>query len=349
MLKEPLRVIEGQYFQDLMAQPEALEATFAWLSDHGRWRTVNAFLSARRWKRIVLTGMGSSFHSLHPLNLTLIEAGFTPILMETSELIHHGRALFDEQTLIVAVSQSGRSAETLRLLEVNKVAPLLAVTNTQDSPLANSSHCALLSQAGIEATVSCKTYVSGLLMLQWLGAIAAGRPEAETTRVLGRAAALVDQYLKNWREHSEALAEKLRGARHLFLAGRGDSLAAVGTGALIIKESAHCHAEGMSSAAFRHGPMEMLQKHMRTVVFSGGGQTRELNRHLIRDLTGKGGLCDEIGDESTYEPFRLPSVDVHLQPLVEILPIQMMTLALAALSGREAGRFEYATKITATE
>ena len=191
--------------------------------------------------------------------------------------------------------------------------------------------------------------MSGLLALQWLGSIVAGRSQAETMRVLGRAAGLVDEYLKNWREHSEAIAEKLIGMRHLFLAGRGDSLAAVGTGALIIKESAHCHAEGMSSAAFRHGPMEMLQKHMRTVVFSGSGPTRELNRHLIRDLAEKGGLCDEIGDESTYAPFRLPSVDAQLRPLVEILPIQMMTLALAALSGREAGRFEHATKITATE
>jgi glucosamine--fructose-6-phosphate aminotransferase (isomerizing) len=344
-----MRVIKGPYLQDLLSQPKALEATHAWLAERGRWSVVSEFLSAHRARRIVLTGMGSSFHSLHPLNIALIDAGFTPILMETSELIHYGRALIDEQTLIIAVSQSGRSAETLRLIEVSKHASLLAVTNTQDSPLAHASRCALISQAGPEATVSCKTYVTGLMILQWLGAIVAGRSEADTVQMLRQAASCLDEYLNHWREHCEALADKLRGTRHLFLAGRGDSLAAVGTGALIIKESAHCHAEGMSSAAFRHGPMEMLQPHMRTVVFSGAVPTRELNRQLLRDLTEKGGVCDEIGEEATYAPFRLPNVDAQLRPLLEILPIQMMTLALAALASREAGRFEHATKITATE
>lgn len=349
MIEESLRVIKGPYFRDLLSQPKALTATFEWLAERGRWSAVSEFLSAHRARRIVLTGMGSSFHSLHPLNIALINAGVSPVLMETSELIHYGRALIDEQTLIIAVSQSGRSAETLRLIEVGKYAPLLAVTNTHDSPLAQASRCALVSQAGPEATVSCKTYVTGLMMLQWLGAIAGGRSEADTMRVLGQAASCFDDYLNDWQEHCEALAEKLRGIRHLFLAGRGDSLAAVGTGALIIKESAHCHAEGMSSAAFRHGPMEMLQPHMRTVVFSGAAPTRELNRQLLRDLTEKGGACDEIGEEAAYAPFRLRNVEAQLRPLVEILPIQMMTLALAALASREAGRFEHATKITATE
>ena len=348
-MKQSMQVIEGPYFQDLMSQPKALDATFAWLAESGRWGAVSAFLSEHRARRMVLTGMGSSFHSLHPLNIALINAGFTPVLMETSELIHYGRALIEERTPIIAVSQSGRSAEILRLIEVSRPAPLLAVTNTQDSPLAHASRCALVGQAGPEATVSCKTYVTGLMTLQWLGAIAAGRPEADTMRVLSRAASYAGEYLSHWHEHCEALAEKLHAIRHLFLAGRGDSLAAVGTGALIIKESAHCHAEGMSSAAFRHGPMEMLQAHMRTVVFSGAAPTRELNWQLLRDLAEKGGACDEIGEEATYAPFRLPNVEALLRPLVEILPIQMMTLALAALASREAGRFEHATKITATE
>ena len=65
------------------------------------------------------------------------------------------------------------------------------------------------------------------------------------------------------------LADKLRGMRHLFLTGRGSSLSAVGTGALIIKEAARVHAEGMSSAAFRHGPIEMLRPDMLIAVYQG--------------------------------------------------------------------------------
>lgn len=348
-MKESPPVIRGPYFQDLQSQPKALEATCGWLAERGRWSAASAFLDAHRASRIVLTGMGSSFHVLHPLNLAMIEAGFAPVMMETSELIHYGRALIDDKTLVIAVSQSGRSAETLRLIEARKGAAMLAVTNTLDSPLARVSDFALVSQAGPEATVSCKTYVTALMMLHWLAAIASGRTEAETLRSLAPAAALFKDYLVHWRRHCDVLADRLRPIRHLFLAGRGSSLAAVGTGALIIKEAARCHAEGMSSAAFRHGPMEMLQQQMCTVVFSGAQPTRDLNRQLLHDLKSKGGACEEISEESACAPLRIPNVEPHLLPLVEILPVQMMTLALAALASREAGRFEHATKITATE
>ena len=344
-----LPIIEGQYFGDLMAQPAALDATLAWLREAGRWEKVQRRVRARHWKRIVLTGMGSSYHTLQPLYWSLIAGGFNPVMMETSELIHYGMALCDEHTLIVAVSQSGASAETVRLLERQRSSPILGVTNTADSPLARRADLVLLVQAGAEFSVSCKTYVGGMLCLQWLAAMFADADEAQTLQRLEPAAQLARQYLKDWRAHVEALAGPLRGIRHLFLAGRGDSLAAVSTGALIIKESAHFHAEGMSSAALRHGPLEMLQADMLTVVFDGDERTRALNRQLAAELVGRGRHCLEIGGESAFAALRLPECDALLRPIVEILPVQMMSLVLASLAGREAGRFEHTSKITDTE
>jgi glucosamine--fructose-6-phosphate aminotransferase (isomerizing) len=344
-----LPIIEGQYFHDLMAQPAALDATLAWLRDGGRWEQVQRQLRSRPWKRIMLTGMGSSYHTLQPLYWSLIAGGFNPVMMETSELIHYGLPLCDEHTLIVAVSQSGASAETVRLLELQRRAPVLGVTNTVDSPLARRASLCLLVQAGAEFSVSCKTYVGGLLCLQWLAAIFADAEEAQTLQRIGPAAELARQYLRGWRAHADALAGPLRGIRHLFLAGRGDSLAAVSTGALIVKESAHFHAEGMSSAALRHGPLEMLRADMLTVVFNGDPRTRALNRQLAAELIAKGRHCLEIGSESTFTPLRLPECDAVLRPILEILPVQMMSLVFAALVGREAGRFEHTSKITDSE
>ncbi len=91
----------------------------------------------------------------------------------------------------------------------------------------------------------------------------------ERFRELEAAPAAVDEYLKDWRAHAGEFVELLQGTEHLFLVGRGPSLAAAQTGALIIKESDHYHAEGMSSAAFRHGPFEMLQPGMLVGVFLG--------------------------------------------------------------------------------
>ena len=345
----PLQVIEGPYFRDVMAQPQALRSTLEWLSAAGRWQQTHEFLAARPWKRIVLTGMGSSYHTFHPLNLALIEAGHSPVMMETSELIYYGLGLCDEQTLIIAASQSGASAETVRLLELNRRAAVLGVTNTAGSPLANGAGLALLIQAGPEYSVSCKTYVGGMLVLQWLAAIFSGQQERRALARLGAAADLVGQYLQGWQLKSESLAGRLRGMRHLFLTGRGPSMSAVGTGALIMKEATRLHAEGMSSAAFRHGPMEMLHKDMWVGVFSGDERTQDLNHRLARDLAASGGHCDEIGGVAALQAFRLPDCEPLLRPILEILPVQMMTLALAGLAGLEAGYFERASKVTDTE
>jgi glucosamine--fructose-6-phosphate aminotransferase (isomerizing) len=137
--------------------------------------------------------------------------------------------------------------------------------------------------------------------------------------------------------------------QHLFLTGRGSSLSAVGTGALIIKEATRVHAEGMSSAAFRHGPIEMLRADMLIVVYRGDSRTQDLNHRLARDLLARGAHCIEVGSEATLAALRLAECAAPLRPILEILPMQMMTLALAALAGREAGYFEQATKITGTE
>jgi glucosamine--fructose-6-phosphate aminotransferase (isomerizing) len=349
VLNTALKIVEGRYFTDLMDQPRALDSTCLWLKENGMWEQVRRFVKSREWKRIVITGMGSSYHTLHPLNLSLMGSGFNPIMIETSELIHYGLSLCDEDTLIVAVSQSGRSAEILRLLELNQRAPILAVTNTAGSPLAQAAKLAILIQAGPESSVSCNTYAAGLLALQWLACVFAGRLEHETVRQFSGAGRSVEEYLRHWRQHTLAIADRLHGVSHVFLTGRGCSLAAVGTGALIVKESARYHAEGMSSAAFRHGPIEMLRSDMFTAVFDGEEQTRELNRRLARELTARGQHCESIGEMAMFAPFRIPESNALVRPIVEILPVQMMSLALAGLSQREAGAFEHATKITDRE
>ena len=109
---------------------------------HGRARRRSraACATASR-RRVVLTGMGSSHLGLVPLHLRLVEAGLLPLTVESSELLHYQRALLDDGTLLVLVSQSGRSAEILRLLEAvrGRDVATLAVTNTAASPLAREA------------------------------------------------------------------------------------------------------------------------------------------------------------------------------------------------------------------
>jgi len=349
-MPEDLAMIEGEYLRDLLHQPQALEDTLAVLETSKPLQTIAARLNQGKFQRVVLTGMGSSFHALHPLNLELISHGFTALMVETSELVHYKNRFFDPKTLIVAVSQSGRSAEMVRLVQTNhKSCTVVAVTNTPDSPLAKHASAAVFTQAGTEFSVSCKTYVTALMALQWLGDLLCERDLRRTHRELKQAAPAVAAYLANWKDCVDTLAQLLKSTRHLFLVGRGASLATVGTGALIVKESDHFHAEGMSSAAFRHGPFEMLGSEIFVLVFAGDAKTRDLNQRLLCDIRQQEGRAELVDKDASLPCCRIAEHGPSLRQILEILPVEMITLALALQAGREPGRFELASKVTTTE
>jgi len=343
-------VIEGEYLRDILDQPRALDETLAGLEVSKTLHQLAVRLQKGKFKTVVLTGMGSSFHALHPLHIELINYGLTAMMVETSELLYYRNRLFDPKTLIVAVSQSGQSVEIVRLLEINRgKSSVIAITNTPHSPLAERADATILTQAGKEFSVSCKTYVTALMALQWLGDVVCERDLRRTRQELKAACPAVGDYLTDWKTHVQDLAQMLRGIRHLFLVGRGSSLAAVGTGALIVKESDHFHAEGMSSAAFRHGPFEMLSDETFVFVFSGEHKTRNLNQRLFEDVRRQQGRAELVGEGAASPSCALPTAPRSILPVLEMLPVQMVTLALAAQVGREPGRFELASKVTTKE
>ncbi|MBI1739653.1 MAG: SIS domain-containing protein [Candidatus Koribacter versatilis] len=347
---EDLAVIEGEYLRDILHQPQALENTLAGLEPSKPLQDLAARLNKGRFHRVVLTGMGASFHALHPLNLELISHGFTALMVETSELVHYKSQFFDPKTLIVAVSQSGQSAEMVRLVQTNhKRGAVIAITNTPGSPLARHADAAVLTQAGNEFSVSCKTYVTALMALKWLGDVLCERDLRRTRQELKHACPAAAAYLADWKACVRTLAALLKDIRHLFLVGRGASLATVGTGALIVKESDHFHAEGMSSAAFRHGPFEMLSKETFVLVFAGDTKTRDLNQRLLSDILQEEGRAELVDRDAPSPSCRLGEHTPAIRQILEILPVQMITLALAAQAGREPGRFVLATKVTTTE
>jgi glucosamine--fructose-6-phosphate aminotransferase (isomerizing) len=345
-----MTVIEGDYLRDILDQPRALAATERGLEVTPALAAVAGRLARGGYARVVLTGMGSSLHALHPLYLDLIGHRVPAVMAETSELVADQARRLDPPALVVAVSQSGASAETVRLLGLLPAGTdVIGVTNTADSPLAARSTAAVVTRAGPEATVSCKTYLAGLMALSWTGAVLTGA-DPDAARADWKAAApAAARYLETWRETVAALADELRGVRSLFLAGRGASLAAAGTGGLTLKESARVHAEGMSAPAFRHGPLEMLADDVFVGVFLGNPRAAGLNRRLFADVVAAGGRAALIADGGPGDPFAHPAVPDRVRPAAEMLPVQMISLALAALRGREAGRFERASKVTTTE
>ena len=340
---------ECSYLKDLLEQPEAVARTIAGLEEQDALAAFAKGLRDGRWRRVVLTGMGSSYWACHPLYLRLLGAGLTPVLVETSELIHFESDWLRPDTLVVAVSQSGRSVETVRLLEMARgTADVVGITNTADSPLARLSAAALLTRAGEEMTVACKTYAATFIALEWLGDLLCGGTTAELKTQTGPALEAMRRYLGQWPAHVDELLRTLDGVQDIFVVGRGTALAAAGMCGLILKESTHYHAEGMSAAAFRHGPFEMLSGAVFVAILEGDDRSSALSWKLAADVREAGGRAAVVSPEAEGA-FRIPTSGGRVRPLVEILPIEMLTLALAAAKGREPGRFERITKVTGVE
>ena len=337
------------YINDILAQPQALRDTLAALSEPpASLTTIASNLKANRFQRIVLTGMGGSFAALHPLWQMLAQAGHSPLMVETSELIYSAPALLQPDTLLIIVSQSGRSAEIVRVLDMANGATVLAITNTAGSPLAQRAQCALVTQAGEESNVSCKTYVCALAALALCGAALGQGDWAAVHAQLAQCIGFIDFYVSQVDGISNLMAERVT-SNSLVLCGRGSSLAAAMCGGLIIKEAAKFHSEGMGSAAFRHGPLELATTGLCVFVLEGTPDVASLNTRLVRDVNTAGGHGYLIGPNADDAAFRLPQMPAVAMTIIEILPAQMLSVGIARLKGIEPGMFIVNTKVTATE
>ncbi len=338
------------YIQDILAQPQALAVTLQQLpAAVAEVRTLAARLQTGAFSRIVLTGMGGSLAALYPLWYRLIQAGHAPHLIETSELLYDAAELITANTLLVIVSQSGRSAEIVRLIEQHPQATVLAVTNSADSPLAQAAAVTVLTAAGVESNVSCKTYVTALAALAMVSdALAPQVVQSAGWEELHGVVEIMNTYLTSWEERAGQLSQLLTG-EDVILCGRGSSLASVHYSALILKEAAKIHAQGLSAPQVRHGPLELAITPIQVLVYEGQGETAALNRRLVEDFSQAGGRAFLIGETSPHESLRLPSVPAVALPIIEILPPQLLSLGLAWRKQLEPGKFYVGSKITTVE
>ncbi|HZQ05648.1 MAG TPA: SIS domain-containing protein [Anaerolineae bacterium] len=341
----------GDYLDNILEQPDALRATVAGIADNAVPLSLGERVQSGAIRSIILTGMGASYYALQPLTLELVAHAIPAQRIETSELIYHAPRLLDPRNLVIAVSQSGQSVEILKLLEQTRAlrVPVLGVTNTPDSPLARDADYIVLTHAGTEFSVSCKTYIATLGALQRISALLTGQDTMRSRTGLTQAATAMETYLGRWEKNVATLRQELIGMEQLVLLGRGASLAAVGTGALILQEAAHFPAQAMSSAAMRHGPFEMIAPQLFALVFHGAPPTMELNRRLVSDIRAAGGHSFLVTESMDENVFSLPPVPPAMLPLLEILIPQMLSLALAERIGHTPGKFERISKVTTIE
>jgi glucosamine--fructose-6-phosphate aminotransferase (isomerizing) len=337
------------YIRDILSQPNTLRAAL----DHYSKSTL-ATIDFQDFDRIILSGMGSSYNAAYPALIELSKQSIPVQLVNAAELLHSLTGMIGTRSLLWLNSQSGRSAELVHLFERIKSTPparLLTFVNDLSSPMAQRADVCVPIHAGEESTVSTKTYTNMLAMNLLAAMQLTGADVDAMISDLRATADAMESYLADWESHVRELDSMLGDFSQLYIIGRGSSMSAVWNGSLNNKEAAKCSFEGMHAADFRHGPLEVVDKGFTALILSGPRQTSALNRALAQDILSYGGKV--IWLDSTLDaeiPAHLLKETSELtRPLVEILPMQMLTLVMAKRKGIDAGQFRHISKVTARE
>jgi glutamine---fructose-6-phosphate transaminase (isomerizing) len=309
---------------------------------------------------VVFTGMGSSYDACYPAVADLAEAGIPAMMIDSSELLHFRMNSIGPGSLVIAVSQSGESAEVVRLGQALADRPdrprIASVTNGLDSSLARLADIALDTSAGEETGPSTMTFAASLVVLAAVARTLRG-DRAETTveqiEIKAEGAARASEALLA----DEALADRLVGLFHNAIAavilGRGPARAAAEMGALTIKEAAALPVESLQAAQFRHGPLELAGPGLSALILATEAATEDLDLNLARQLVDSGCSVAIVTMERRTLPgaieVAIGSLDPCLAPAVSIVPSQLIAWRLATEKGREPGSYYRASKVTLDE
>ena len=304
---------------------------------------------------VVFTGMGSSLFAAYPAQAYLTEHGIRALVWETAELVHHHLKILRSDTLLVVVSQSGQTAEVLRLL--NSLPPkvrVIAVTNREASPLAKRGSLMLPLMAGDQTAVSTKTYTCSVAVLMYLAWAIAGQAPNSLTQEVMRAAEAQESLLDRREVLMPPIVEFFNRPPYAALMSRGPDLATAYQGALMLKEVARLAAEPISAAQFRHGPMEIINPAHRYILLAREGNTANLVLKLARDIGKANGRVVLFTDRPYEDPINVQVVRVDplrfgLGTLVDTVYLQLVAHDAALRAGLEPGKFEIAENVTREE
>jgi len=240
------------------------------------------------------------------------------------------------KTLLVAVSQSGETADVLEAYKIAKKRGVktVGVVNVAGSSIARSSDVVLPVNAGVEkAVASTKATTAQLAILTLLAYTLAGKL-AEGRQVLAEAGSQIDELLNpRYSEHLEKIARKIKNVESMYVIGKGADYPMALEAAIKLQEVSYIHAEGFAAGELKHGPLALITKGTPLVAFVPVGNYREEVLSNVSEVRARGGRIIGVSaknDGLFDEWIRVPDVG-DAQPIVNIIPIQLLAYHLAVL------------------
>jgi glucosamine--fructose-6-phosphate aminotransferase (isomerizing) len=318
-------------------------------------------------RKVLAIGCGTSYHSCLVGRYMIENIAKVPVDVDLASEIRYRDPIVDENTLAVAVSQSGETADTSEaLLEMKRRgARTLAITNVPKSKMARESDAVIYTHAGPEIGVaSTKAFTTQLIVFYllsiYLGRFA-GRLSDQEGRVFIRDAfrmpQLLDMALKLDEEIKELAMEFYHYKNFLYL-GRGINYPIALEGALKLKEVSYIHAEGYAAGEMKHGPIALVDESMPVVIIAprdGIIYKKVLgNLQEIRARRGKVILITS-GDESNGitsqidRLIRIPNSAYMLSPLIAVIPLQLFAYYIAVYKGTDVDQPRNLAKVVTVE
>ena len=309
--------------------------------------------------KVFVVACGTAFHAGLLAKYAIEHWCRIPVEVEVASEFRYRDPVLDRSTLVVAISQSGETADTLEAVRHarDQKARVLAICNTNGAQIPRESDAVLYTHAGPEVGVAAtKTftaqviacYLVGLALAQTFGTKYADEVAREYAELEASTEA-VARVLESVVEPTRALARELSSSKAVLFLGRHVGFPVALEGALKLKELAYMHAEGFAAGELKHGPIALIEQGLPVVVVMPSPKGRAiLHQKLlsnIREIQARGArtiVVAEEGDE-TVRPFaehliEVPSVSTLIQPLVASVPLQVFAAEVARSRGYDVDK-----------
>jgi glucosamine--fructose-6-phosphate aminotransferase (isomerizing) len=303
-------------------------------------------------RRIVMVSAGASWISSLIGKFMIEELSGVPAEVDYSAEFRYRQPPIDERTMMIAVSQSGETADTLAALEEGRRhgCHLLAITNTVDSSIARKADAQLYTRCGPEISVTTTkcflTQIEAFYLFAIHLAARLGRlSEREVNAMLQPAFAIpaqIKEVLEKRERQIERVARKYGKARDFLYLGRGINYPVALEGALKLKEISYIHAEGYSAGEMKHGPIALIDEEMPVVVIIPRDNVYEKTLSNLREVESRNGRIIAVTDHPTpelaeiaWDIIEVPTTHRMLMPVLTTVPLQLLAYHIAVYRGTD--------------
>ncbi|XZQ55004.1 MAG: glutamine--fructose-6-phosphate transaminase (isomerizing) [Arsenophonus sp.] len=300
-------------------------------------------------EHIQIIACGSSYNAGMVARYWFESLAGIPCDAEIASEFRYRKSALRKNSLLITISQSGETADTLAALRLSKELYYLAsltICNVLNSSLVRESDFSLMTRAGIEISVaSTKAFTTQLTILLLLVAYFLHLKnknivlEQEIIQSLHAIPARIDSFFLQ-KKIIESLAKKFFNKKNAFFIGRGDQLPIAVEGALKLKEISYIHAEAYAAGELKHGPLSLINHNIPVIVIAPNNELLRKLKSNIEEIRARGGLLYVFADKNAglinnknMKIIQLPHVEKLIAPILYIIPLQLLSYHVALVKG----------------